>query len=233
MTSATLQRGVMMVAPGLLFVFSLLHGADEVLAQGGPPAPDEWVRYVASIQARWLALHVAGLGLFPLLGLTVLWMLPYDGIAGRISRLALAAYIVLYPAFDALVGIGSYILIQYRDTLPAAERTVIDPAIKNFFFDYSGVAFKLAAAASIAWGLGVLAAVVAVWRPLGWRVALPLAIAGLAMSVDHAPPFGSLAGIMLGGAVWQFLARQRQPNLLSPQPRVVQGAITAEARSSR
>jgi len=210
MSSASLKRGVMIAAPGLLFVFSLPHGAEEVLAHPGPPTPDEWVRYVASIQARWLALHVAGLGLFPLLGLTVLWMLPCNGIAGRISRVALAAYIVLYPAFDALVGIGSYILIQYRETLSTAEQMVINPVIKNFFFDYSGVAFKLAAAASIAWGIGVVAAAAAVWRPSSWRVALPLAIAGLAMSVDHAPPFGILAGTMLGAAVRQFLTRQHR-----------------------
>src|SRR5262245_40358517 len=120
MTSAAWKRGAMIVAPILLVGFSLLHGLDEVLAQGYPPQPDEWIRYLGTIPGRWLALHVAGLGLFPLLGLVVLWMLPAGGAASRVSRLALAAYIVLYPAFDTLVGIGSSNLIRYRATLPPA-----------------------------------------------------------------------------------------------------------------
>jgi hypothetical protein len=206
MNSATLKRAAMITTPALLVGFSLLHGAEELISHGVPQA-EEWVRYVTTIRDRWLFLHVAGLGLFPLLGLTVLWMLPAAANASRISRLAVAAYIVLYPAFDALVGIGSYILIQYRETLPVAEQMVLDPVIMSLFFNPSGIAFKLAAAASAAWGIGVIAAAVAFWTERRRYVALPLGLAGLAMSVDHAPPFGALAGLMLGVAVWQFLTR--------------------------
>jgi hypothetical protein len=207
---AALKRGVMVSAPILLVAFSLLHGADELVAHGGPPEPDEWLRYLSTIQERWLALHVTGLALFPLLGLVVLWMLPADGTASRVSRVALAAYIVLYPAFDALVGIGSHILIQYRQSLSPADRPVIDTVIKDLFYDQSGIAFKLAAAGSITWGVGLIAAAVGLWRGRRWPVALPLAVAGVAMSVNHAPPFGTLTAIMLGAAVWQFLTHADQ-----------------------
>src|SRR5262249_23552656 len=139
-----------------------------------------------------------------------LWMLPAHGTASRVSRLALAAYIVLYPAFDTLVGINSSLLIQYRQSLPPAEQSVIDPAIKALFFDRWPVVAQLAWAASIAWCVGALAAAMAVWRDWGWQVATPLALAGVFMTLDHAPPFGTLAGILLGVAVWQYLARERR-----------------------
>jgi hypothetical protein len=216
MNSRMLKRSAMVAAPVLLVAFSLLHGVDELVTHG-VPEPDEWIRYVSTIPERWLALHVAGLALFPLLGLTVLWMLPADGTASRVSRLAIAAYIVLYPAFDALVGIGSYVLIQYRATLAPAEQTVLEPVIKSLFFDYSSVAFKLAGGASIAWGSGVVAAAVALWRKSGWQAGVPLALAGIAMSVDHAPPFGTLAGITLALAVWQFLTRTDTAAAVAPR----------------
>jgi hypothetical protein len=194
----------------LLFVFSVLHGGDELVAHG-MPEPDAWVAYLASIPGRWLALHLVGLGMVPLLGLAVWWMLPPGRRASRVSQVALAAYLVLHPAFDALVGIGSSILIRYRATLPVADRLVLDPVIKDLFFDYSGTANALAAVASLAWGVGAIAAAVALWRDGAWRVGLPLAIAGAAMTVSHAAPFGTLAAVTLGVAIWQWLARERHP----------------------
>jgi len=195
--------------PILLVVFSLLHGTDFLMSHGiGMPNGDEWVRYLSSISGRWLALHVAGLAVFPLLGIVVWRMLPAHGTASRVSRVALALYVVLYPAFDALVGIGSSILIRYRGTLSVTDRAVIDPVIKGLFFDFASPARWLAAAASLAWGTGVIAAAVALWRESGWQVGLPLALAGVAMALDHMPPFGVVAGLTLGIAVWQFLLRE-------------------------
>src|SRR6266542_1298768 len=108
------QRLVIVTAPILLVAFSLLHGVDFIISHGvGMPEGDQWVQYLSTIPGRWLALHVVGLGLFPLLGIAVWWMLPAQGMATRVSRAALALYIVLYPAFDALVGIGSSILIHH------------------------------------------------------------------------------------------------------------------------
>ena len=156
------RRSVMLAAPILLVVFSLLHGGDELVSHGIPDH-DEWVRYVSTIQGRWLLLHLVGLGLFPLLGLVTWWMLPPRRTATRVSRAALAAYIVLYPAYDALVGIGSAVLLRYRQALSAADQAVLDPAIKGLFFDYSSVPYVLGATASTAWALGAIAAAVAAW----------------------------------------------------------------------
>src|SRR6266536_1556203 len=200
------QRLAMVAAPLLLLVFSLLHGVDFLISHGvGVPDADQWVQYLSTVRGRWLALHVAGLALFPLLAVAVWCMLPVDGMASRLSRWALAVYVVLYPAFDALVGIGSSILLRQREGLSGSDRAVLDSVIKNLSFDFSGPKFWLTAAASLAWGTGVVAAAVVLWRKWDWRVGLPLAVAGVAMSVDHMPPFGAVAGLMLGMAVWQLL----------------------------
>jgi hypothetical protein len=186
----------------------------------GIPDHDEWVRYVSTIPGRWLMLHLIGLAMFPLLGLVTWWMLPPRRTASQVSRLGLAVYIVLYPAYDALVGIGSSVLLRYRETLSAADQPILYPVIKGLFFDYSGVPYVLGATASTAWGVGVIAAAVAVWQEFGWRAGLPLALAGLLMGFDHSAPFGALAGIMLSLAVWPFLTRE-QPH---PAPSLAEAA---------
>jgi hypothetical protein len=73
----------------------------------------------------------------------------------------------------------------------------------------------------MAWGISVVAAALSLSRRAGWRVAVPLAVAGLAMTVDHAAPFGTIAAIMLGLAVWQFLTHVHRTR------RTVAGQIAA------
>src|SRR5215471_3692896 len=110
-TTAAIPRwkaAVMLGAPLLIGSMEVLHPNAIGLS------PEEWVQLVASLGQRFLALHIVLLPLWPMLGLIVLWMLPQQGTASRVSRIALAAYVVLYPAFDSLVGIGTGVLLDYR-----------------------------------------------------------------------------------------------------------------------
>ena len=123
------RRIAMISAPVGLIAFSLSHGTlswseTQHLRNAGV---DEWVQHLTNIQGRWLAAHIGGVALFPLLGMTVWWMLPPRGIASRVSRIALILYMPLYIAVDAVLGIGSSILIHYREGLAprtAPARTV-------------------------------------------------------------------------------------------------------------
>jgi hypothetical protein len=203
------KRLAMIAAPLSLSILTLFHGLEEVVSEGVPNS-EAWIQYIATIKDRWLLIHILGLALFPLLGLTVLWMLPARGQARQFSRISLFVFIVLYPAFDALVGIGSAILLDYRATLSPEGQAVLDPAIQRFFFDTANPAFWLAAAASAAWSVGAIAAAIALWRQDGWRVGLPLFLAGLLLGVDHAPPMGTVAGLLLALAVWQFFVLEQR-----------------------
>ena len=49
------------------------------------------------------------------------------------------------------------------------------------------------------------------WEHQRWSASedCEAASSGLAMTVDHMPPFGPLAGLMVAIAAWQFLAAGR------------------------
>jgi hypothetical protein len=202
-----LQQIAITAAPVLLVAFSLAHGADWLMAHGMSDVdPGTFVEWMASIRRRWLAVHVAGLAVFPLVGLAVWWMLPPHAVASRISRVGLAIYILMYAAFDAMVGIGTAVLLEYREAAPVGERPVVDDVIVHLLMG-SDTAYRFGEIASIAWGSGALAAAIALWN---WRISLPLAAAGALLAWSHFPPFGAAAGAMLGLAAWQYLARERQ-----------------------
>jgi hypothetical protein len=208
------RRVVMIGAPLLVGSLLVLH------PNGIGLSADEWVQLLVSIRQRFMALHIVLLPLWPVLGVILFWMLPQRGTASRISRIALAAYVILYPAFDALVGIGSSFLADYRMTLSGSGQAVVDPAIALLFFDPTGVPELLATAASVAWTVAALAAAVSLWRPAGWRVAVPLTVSGVLMGWGHTWPMGPLANLALAAAAWQFLVvgGSAQKNLVGDQP---------------
>ena len=188
----------------------LLIGAMEVLHPNAIGlSPEEWVQLIASLGDRFLVLHILLLPLWPVLGLIILWLLPQQGTASRVSRIALAAYVVLYPAFDSLVGIGTGVLLDYRATLNEAGQAVLDPAIQRIFFDPTGVPELLAIVGSVAWIVAAFAAAISLWRPAGWRVAVPLVASGILMGWGHVWPMGPAANVALAVAAWQFLVNQQ------------------------
>ena len=205
------RRIAMMLAPIGLFAFSISHGTlswseTQHLRNAGL---EEWVQHLTKIQGRWLAAHIGGVALFPLIGMTIWWMLPQRGIVSSVSRVALIVYVPLYIAVDAVLGIGSSILIHYREGLAPSDRAGVDGTFEALFFAPSAVDW-LDQGASIALQVGALAAAVALWRDYGWRVSVPVASAGYVLAQSHFPPYGAIAGLALGIAVWQYLLLQQR-----------------------
>jgi hypothetical protein len=197
---------VILGAPILLIALSLAHGLDWVMMHGlDDENYDAFIQYIVDIRGRWLAVHLAGLAIFPLVGVAVWWMLPPDRLASRISQLALAPYMVLYAGFDAVAGIGTAIVAGYREGLPAEQRPIAEGIMWSLMGE-SDPAFYLAEVASYAWAVGVAAAAVALLQERRWRVAVPLALGGAVFFHSHFPPFGAIAGVMLALASWQFFA---------------------------
>jgi hypothetical protein len=202
------RRVAMISAPIGLIAFSLSHATlswseTRHLANA---SLDEWIQHLTNIQGRWLAAHIGGVFLFPLLGMTIWWMLPPRGILSSISRCALIVYMPLYVAVDAVLGIGSSILIGYREGLLHSERAGVNGAFEALFFAPSAIDW-LDRGAGIALRIAALAAAIAVWRDYGWRVSAPLAMMGYLLAQSHFPPYGAIAGLSLGIAVWQYLVR--------------------------
>ena len=192
-------------APILLIALSLAHGLDWVMMHGlDDESYDAFIQYIVDVRGRWLAVHLAGLAVFPLVGIAIWWMLPTARMASRVSRLALAPYIVLYAGFDAVAGIGTAIVAGYRQGLPVEQQPIADGIMWSLMGE-SDPAFYLAEVASYAWAVGTGAAAVALWQERKWRVAVPLALGGAVFFHSHFPPFGAIAGAMLAVAAWQFL----------------------------
>ena len=166
---------------------------------------DAFIKYIVDVRGRWLAVHLAGLVIFPLVGIAVCWMLPPGRLASHISRLALVPYMVLYTAFDAIAGIGTAIVAGYRQGLPVDQQPIADGIMWSLMGE-SDPAFYLAEVASYAWAVGTAAAAVALLQERRWRVALPLVLGGAVFFHSHFPPFGAISGALLAIAAWQFLA---------------------------
>ena len=204
------KNAVILGAPLALIVFSLAHGLDWLVMHGmNDENYDAFIQYIVDIRGRWLAVHLVGLLLFPLLGVAIWLMLPPGRIASRISQVGLAVYIVLYAAFDAVAGIGGAVLAGYRETLPEAEWSTVNGAMWSLMGEADATAY-LAEAATYGWELGVLGAVFALCQDRGWhrglRIAAPLVLGGAAFAQSHFPPFGAVAGVLLASAAWQFFA---------------------------
>ena len=68
--------------------------------------------------------------------------------------------------------------------------------------------------------IATLAAALALWRDFGWRVSVPLAAAGYVLAQSHFPPYGAVAGLALGIAVWQYLMLERRVSVESQKSTV-------------
>jgi hypothetical protein len=172
---------------------------------------------LAPIVTWWTALHVAQVPLFALLGLAVLMLVRgLDGRAARISRGALAVFVVVYPAFDAAVGVGSGVMLRALAPPTADRLALIEPALQALF--WGPVTGLMAVVGSGAWVVALIAAAWA-WRGAGapWPVVALLAASGLLLGFSHIRPFGPLAcGALLVAAGWIESAGARRRG--APRP---------------
>src|SRR5690348_10218245 len=95
----------------------------------------------------WITLHLLNLVGFELLALAVYLLLrPARGPATTISRVAIAVFLPFYVGFDALIGIGTGVLVQYASAQPPDQLAVLESAINAYWT--SGPATVLAALGS-------------------------------------------------------------------------------------
>ena len=145
-----LRRLLLFGAPTLVAVVNLTH----------PVIPSPVYSGVLHHLDWWLTLHVLNLVLFPMLGLAAYALVSdLNGVAATLSKVAIIVFIPVYAGFDALMGIGTGLLVQLSRQLPPASVAVVAPVI-NAFYD-SPLLYNIAAAGSIAWIIATLAATVA------------------------------------------------------------------------
>lgn len=194
------RRAVTLGVPLVLGLMELGHPALT-------PA-DDIVDTLQPIATWWTALHIAQIPLFALLGCAVwLTVRDLDGRAARVCRGAIAIFIIVYPAFDAAVGVASGLLMQGIGAPSAATRAALEPFLQALF--WGPVTGTMALIGSVSWLVALIAAALA-WRRAGapWVVAGLLALSGILLAIAHIRPFGPLACLaFLVASAWVEFGR--------------------------
>jgi len=164
----------------------------------------------------WLFVHSAFLLVTPLLGIAAFVLL--QGLLSRaatVSRIALVFFLVFYTAYETSVGIGTGILVDFANGLPASEQAVVADAIQDYnrnpiLTDPSLSLFL----GTLGWIIAMIAAAVAYRREgAGWP--LTLLIGAAAMFAIHPPPIGPIGLVCFAAAfVLVERARARPPDVL-------------------
>ena len=160
---------------------------------------------------RFLVVHLGMLVFIPLMaGVVYLLVRGIEGTAARVCRIALVLFVVFYGAWEALVGIGTGILVNDINGLAASDRAVAAPLVGEFNDNILIRGFGvLVSIGSVAFITAAIAAGVALHRhagaPLG--VTVLLALSGFLITA-HPPPFGP-AGLALFIAAVLLLVRSQ------------------------
>jgi hypothetical protein len=182
-----LRRVILFGTPAVALIATIIHPNFD---------PSNTYNTLAPQADLFVALHIVQLAIFGLLGLVVYLLLNgAKGPAADISRVALAVFVVLYPSFNAVEGIGTGLLLQYAKTVPPDQLPAFEKAIDAFF--QNDVIDTMGHVGSAVWAGAVIAAAVALARAAMRRVVpLVLILIGAAVLVL----FGS--GVIPAAAVW-------------------------------
>lgn len=168
----------------------------------------------------WLTVHTAFLLATPLLGIAAFVLL--HGISSRaatVSRIALVFFLVFYTAYESNVGIGTGILVDYANGLPASEQAVVADAIQDYNRNplLTDPSLSLLAG-GFGWIVAMIAAAVA-FRQVGASWGLTLLIGFAAVFAVHPPPIGPIGLVCFAAAlVLVERARARSATALVSPP---------------
>ena len=162
------------------------------------PTGDEYYEVISDSVTPWLAVHLGTMVFIPLLAAAMFVLLRgIDGTAASVSRVTLVVFAVVYAAFEVTVGIGSGILGDAINALPAAERATGAELLTRY--NESDVITVLSTLGGLAWLVAVMAAGIALYS----RANTPSSIVVVALFLISAPgivihvtPFGP-AGLAL------------------------------------
>jgi hypothetical protein len=164
----------------------------------------------------WIWIHVALLGALVLLAHAVNTLLTgLEGTAARVARALLPVALVTYAAFDALVGLGTGILVEHAETLgPDADQLV------EYWWSVPAPISTIATAAQLLWVTVLGATAIARVTHDAPRFLVPT-VAALAATFPflHVRPIGLVPVALLATALWLDAGRSASNDENQPQRR--------------
>ena len=182
---------------------------------------DEFFPVVSDNVAAWQTVHIGTMVFVPLMaGVLYVLVNGIHGTAARVSRVALAPFAVFYAAYEVLTGIGTGMLVNEVNALPAAQRATGEELVES----YAGSALIanpgiFNVIGSAAWLVAAVAAGVALVRQGRAPVAVPVLL-GLSapLIAIHVTPFGPVGLVLFSVAVGLCLRRASAPLRTAPAP---------------
>ena len=168
----------------------------------------------------WLVVHIGMMVFVPLMAVAIYLLLRgVEGTAARVGRIALAPFVIFYTAWEVLLGIGTGVLVDNVNRLPAAERAT-GAALVDEFTD-NVLVRDLGVFASIG-GVGLITAAIAAGVALRRQVGAPLMVAvllGLSgfLINAHPPPYGPIGLALFIAAILLFVRSQSAARTPTPQ----------------
>ncbi|HSC90515.1 MAG TPA: hypothetical protein VLB86_02545 [Gaiellaceae bacterium] len=190
--ATVLRRLVLVAMPLALAVVLWWH----------PPGGADVYADVRDDVGAWLFVHTTLLLAMPLLGIaTFLLLRGLESRAATISRAAIVCFLVFYTAYEVTVGLGTGVLVEYADGLPAADQDAVADAIQHLnrnvvLGDPVSVALVLG---FVGWVVAMLAAATAL-RRAGAGLPTTLLVAGASLFAVHPPPVGPVGLVCLAAA---------------------------------
>ena len=172
--------------------------------------PDDVYGSLQDDVTAYLVVHVGTLIFIGLMG-AALYLLVRDmpGTAARISRLAIGPFVVLYAAWEAVIGIAIGTMVQHGNDAPVSQQAAVADTIQSIgssaIIGDAGVVGLLGA---LAWAVAVIAAAVA-YRGAGGPALAWLLLAMSAVVASHPPPIGPIGLVFFAAAV-ALLARSER-----------------------
>jgi hypothetical protein len=223
--STVLRRVFLLATPLALAVLLWWH----------PPGGDPVYEGVRGDVSDWIFVHTVLLLFMPLLAIAAYLLLNgLESRAATLSRVALVFFLVFYTAYEVTVGLGTGVLVDYANGLPAAEQAAVADAIQDYnenaiLGDPVSVSLVLGV---LGWAVAMVAAAVAFQRAgAGWPVTVLVGFA--ALFAIHPPPIGPVGlACFTAAAVLIERAKAREANALAFPPAVPDAPGSQRARAS-
>ena len=173
----------------------------------------------------WLVVHLGTLIFIPLLAVAV-WVLVHgmEGTAAKVSRIGAVIFAIFYGAFEALVGIGTGILVHDVNALTAGERVAAAGLVTDFNDNIIIRGFGILPSIGT---LGLVAAMIAAGVAIRRQTSAPLSVPillGLSgfLITAHPPPYGPIGLALFIAAVVLFARSEATSAAAAPlKPRSV------------
>jgi len=212
-----LRQVVLFVAPILVGALNLTHPVIRL------PVYGEILHHLG----WWTTLHILNLAGFPLVGLAAYLLKNVHNTAATVSKAAIAVFVPVYEAFDALAGIGTGTLVQQVSLLSPDKAVVFEPTIDAFW--KSPTIYAIAAVGSIGWIIAMLAAAIAFTQPERRRLVAVIAVMIFFVGGWARSTFVSPDGSNIGFGWWLVVLGMRLAMLIAGAPHVTAGLLTFAA----